>query len=134
MRPSHPSRSRRRGVFLGVTLAALVLLCLPWRTTSVHTYARNLWTARSEPWDFNWAEPSTSSDLLKWRRHEFGARWSVLVVDRGIDHPAWHARFDSGVFVLYALTAAVVGGGFGPPCPPWLSRETCGPLDFFDHW
>ena len=97
-------------VFVTVTIISLIMFCYPWRRHPTGGSPRNLWTSGHHHWDLNWSAPSVSIDVLEWDRTAYGILWSYLVVDRGIGHPAWYARFDPRVLIVYVVGAFVIGG------------------------
>ena len=102
--------SVRTLIFSSVTIISLIVFCYPWRRHPTGAIPENLWTRGHHHCDFNWSTPSASTDVLEWDRTAYGIFWSYLVVDRGIGHPAWYARFDPRVLVVYLVGAFVIGG------------------------
>jgi len=87
-----------------IALAILASCLVPHKSDMVGAYPENLWTSPG-----HFSRPSTTREVLKWNRSEYGVVWAWLVHDSCTSEPAWYVRIEPRYLVLYSVVAFLGG-------------------------
>ena len=87
-----------------VIFTVLLVCLLPHKSYRIAAYPENLWTSPG-----HFSHPSTTQEVLKWNRTEYGVVWAWLVHDSCTREPAWYVRIEPRSLVIYVAGAFTAG-------------------------
>ncbi|OAI56376.1 hypothetical protein AYO49_00825 [Verrucomicrobiaceae bacterium SCGC AG-212-N21] len=105
-----------KAIFAGLFVFLVAGTCFfaPSQARPISAYPDNLFTS-----DGQWKNPSNKpTQMFKAMRTEHGWPHAWMVVDRGVEEPAWYAKRHDGLVCVYMGCSLVLGGSVFL----WLAR------------